>query len=129
MRRFFITLLFLFLLGTNFVFAGCCTNDEACDAGEVPCNSQEEPDKLTNPLGDNVSPEMMIGRAINTALGVVGSLSLAMFVYAGFAWMLSTGNAEKENKAKGIMIWTTLGMIVIFGAYAAVKFVLENLAQ
>ena len=91
-----------------------------CPTGEV-C--------LNNPLtGDtsSVSPQTLIGRIINAVLGIVGSLALAMFIYGGFTWMTAAGSPEKIEKGKEILIWATIGLIVIFTSYALVNFILTN---
>jgi len=69
-------------------------------------------------------------------LGLVGSLALAMpvprsasivgFIYGGFTWMLAAGDSGKVQKGKDILIWATIGIVVIFSAYAVVRFVLEG---
>ena len=102
-------------------------NADFTEDSEVPEDSEYGSAVLTNPLGDdkNSDPNILIGKIINQALGVVGSIGLVLFVYAGFTWMLAAGNAEKISKAKDIIIWTTLGMLVIFSAYAMVRFVLD----
>jgi len=83
------------------------------------------PVKLDNPLG-NKPPQILIGQAINGVLGLVGSIALAMFIYGGFTWMLSQGKPEAVNKGKGILIWSIIGMVVIFAAYAIIQFVFKN---
>lgn len=87
--------------------------------------------KLDNPLKDkddkDITPQQLIGKVINAALGVVGSLALIMFIYGGFTWMLAAGNAEAVTKGKNILIWATIGLIVIFSAYALVKFVISGI--
>ncbi len=79
---------------------------------------------LTNPLGTGTTPQALIGRIINAVLGIVGSIALAMFIYGGFTWMTSSGNSEKVQKGKDILIWAALGLVVIFASYALVKFVI-----
>lgn len=87
-----------------------------------------QPVTLTNPLGDsNLTPQAFIGRIIAGALGIVGSLALAMFVYGGFTWMTSAGNQEKVKKGKDILIWAALGLVAIFMSYAFVRFVIEGI--
>ena len=84
---------------------------------------------LTDPLGfgaDDTAPQKIIGRVIAAALGVVGSLALAMFIYGGFTWMLSGGNATAVEKGKNILIWATIGLIIIFFAYGLVYFVMNT---
>ena len=98
-----------------------------CFAGE--CNPDTET-CLKNPLGNtindkegNPSINVLVGQLINGVLGLVGSLALAMFIYGG---MLAAGDSGKVQKGKDILIWATIGIVVIFSAYAVVKFVLEG---
>ena len=81
---------------------------------------------LKDPLG-YTTPDLLLGTMINTVLGLVGSIALAMFIYGGFMWMTSSGNSEKVEKGKNILIWATLGLVVIFSAYAMVKFVFTGI--
>ena len=85
---------------------------------------------LPNPLGEGEDvnkPQVLIGKIINGALGIVGSLALVMFIYGGFTWMLSGGNAENVTKGKNILIWATIGLVIIFTSYTLVFFVFSNL--
>lgn len=79
---------------------------------------------LPDPL-NHITPEELIGKIINAILGIVGSLALVMFVYGGFMWMLSAGNKERVQRGKDILIWATVGLVVIFSAYALVRFVFQ----
>jgi hypothetical protein len=106
-------------------------------AGAVNAQSQKGESKantnpiiLDNPLGATVdSPQVLIGRVINSILGVVGSLALLMFVYGGLTWMLSSGNQEKVKKGKDIIIWSAIGLAVIFMAYAATSLLINTLQK
>jgi len=87
---------------------------------------------LPNPLGTDAaskSPQVLLGRVINSVLGIIGSLALVMFIYGGATWMLSGGNQEKVTKGKQILIWATLGLVIIFTAYALVRFVLTTVTS
>ena len=81
---------------------------------------------LDNPLGTTNTPQALIGRAISAILGLVGSLALIMFIYGGFLWMTSAGNEKKVSQGRDILMWSTIGLIVIFSSYALVKFVLSD---
>ncbi len=86
--------------------------------------------QLTDPLGydnDPDGPQLFIGRVINASLGIVGSLALLMFVYGGFVWMLASGNQERVEKGKNILLWATIGLVVIFSSYVLVNFVISDL--
>lgn len=108
-----------------FIFTPFLLNAQTCPtAGKTP-----NPTEICNPLGESANElgvSGLIGRGINAALGVVGSLALAMFIYGGFTWMLSGGSSDKTAKGKNIIIWAALGMIIIFSAYAMVNFVLKD---
>jgi len=79
---------------------------------------------LTNPL-DITDPNEIIGNVIRAILGIVGSLALAIFIFGGFTWVISAGNEEKIKKGKDMILWATLGLVVIFFSYAMVTFVLS----
>ena len=79
---------------------------------------------LTNPLGAD-SVNELVGRVINSLMGIVGSLALLMFVYGGLIWMTSSGSQDKVKKGKDILLWSAVGLIVIFGAYALTKFIIS----
>lgn len=73
---------------------------------------------LVNPLGSGVTIQTLVGRATRGLMGLSGSFALLMFVYGGFMWVTSGGNMDKVKKGKQIFTWATIGLIVIFGAYA-----------
>ncbi|MFH1173470.1 MAG: hypothetical protein V1692_02985 [bacterium] len=86
---------------------------------------------LDNPLGNSDaarSPQILFGNIIRSVLGVIGSLALVMFIYGGATWMLSGGNQERVAKGKQIIIWATLGIMIIFTSYALVRFVITTVA-
>ncbi len=115
-----IVFLSLFLL--IFYFANLVYAENPGGAGGA-----SDPVTLTNPLGTDVTPQIFIGKIIKAILGVVGSLALLMFIYGGFNWMTAAGSPEKVEKGKQILLWATIGLIVIFTSYALVKFVFTSL--
>ena len=81
---------------------------------------------LPNPLGDtNVG--RIIGNIITMLIGGAGSIALFMFIYGGFLWLTSAGNAEKIKKGQAIILWSVLGMVVMFSAYIIVRYVLGGI--
>lgn len=81
---------------------------------------------LSNPLGTTATPQALIGKVISAILGLVGSIALIMFIYGGFLWMTSAGNDKKISQGRDILLWSTIGLVVIFSSYALVKFVLSD---
>ena len=84
-----------------------------------------QPVVLTNPLGDIDDPRVLIGLIIRAALGVVGSLALAVFIYGGLVWMTAAGNEDKVAKAKDTIKRAIIGLIIIIAAYSITYFVFK----
>src|SRR3989344_9111862 len=73
---------------------------------------------LTNPLSGNPTEvPQVLGKIIQAALGIIGSLALLMFVYGGFQWLISAGNAEKVKSGTQTMLWAAIGVILVFSSY------------
>lgn len=70
-------------------------------------------------------PSAYVGRIISGLMGVLGSLTLVMFVYSGLLWMTAAGDAGKSEKARDILVWSSLGLLVIFSSYAILRFVFD----
>ncbi len=81
---------------------------------------------LDNPL-QTTDIRDVIGRLIQAVLGVTGSIALFMFVYGGFLWLISGGEADKVKKGKDVMKWAILGLVVIVGAYTIVRTIITAL--
>lgn len=60
-------------------------------------------------------------------LGLVGSLSLLMFVIGGVLFMLSGGSSEKISKAKNILVASVVGLLIVFSSYLIIKFTLSSI--
>jgi len=109
-----------------------CTDKCAeTDEGVESCGGMghtEQSIELENPLGSEVSnPNILIGRIIDAILGLVGSLALVMLVYGGLTWMTSSGNPEKVKKGRDILIWSTIGLVIVFASYGLVRVLIMNI--
>ncbi|MFA5358871.1 MAG: hypothetical protein WC310_03575 [Patescibacteria group bacterium] len=72
---------------------------------------------------------LIVARIIQVSLGLVGLVSVAMLIYAGFIWMTSGGEEEKINQAKATMRNWAIGLAVILLAFAIVSFVINGLTN
>lgn len=113
-------LIFFLLFSVFLVFNANSVLAVKCQAGAGDC--------LTNPLGTAGidTPQALIGKIINAVLGVVGSLALLMFVYGGLTWMTSSGSQEKVKKGRDIIVWSAIGLAVIFASYGLVRILLSS---
>jgi hypothetical protein len=82
----------------------------------MPFIASAQNSELTNPLG-TTDVRLIIANIINGALSISGSIALLMFIYGGFLWMTAAGRPEPVDKGKKILIWATLGIIVIASAF------------
>jgi len=117
---FLIIFLSFFLLSVSTALgAGILPNasGKACDAGDAAyCGNYE--------LNDFVSLAIKVSQWI---LGIIGSLSLIMFIYGGFMFLISAGSSEAISKAKKIIVAAVVGLIIVFSSYLIIKFVMSSM--
>ncbi len=84
---------------------------------------------LTNPLVGVTTPEQFIGRIIQGVLGLVGVVTLVMFLWGGFIWLFSFGEPERVKKGLNTMLWTGAGLVTIFGSTVVIRWFLKVLTD
>jgi len=75
-------------------------------------------------LNDFVTLAVTISQLI---LGLVGSLSLIMFVYGGVMFLISAGSSDKIAQAKKIIVAAVVGLLIVFSSWLIIKFVTDSL--
>ncbi len=68
-----------------------------------------------------------IGLIIKVAIGFLGVIFLVLTVYAGFTWMTAAGDTKKVEKAKGILVTSVIGLIIVLTSYTITTFVIGNI--
>ncbi|MDD3066296.1 MAG: hypothetical protein PHO48_00480 [Candidatus Gracilibacteria bacterium] len=63
---------------------------------------------------------------VNFALGFLALIAMIALIYAGFLYVTSMGEDEQSGKAKKIIIYVTIGIIIILLAYAFVNTLIED---
>ncbi len=92
----------------------------------VSAASTPEVVHLENPLSTtNIST--IVGKAINFAMGIMGSLALLVFVYGGFKWLTAAGNSDKVQEGTEAMTWAAIGIFIIFGSYAILNLIFKGI--
>ena len=74
------------------------------------------------PLSE-ITFEAMISSAVNLVLIVASILFVFNFLIGGIKFMLSGGNKEKLDSAKGQLMNAILGIIIIFSSWAVLGYV------
>ena len=80
-----------------------------------------------SPVSTTLSVSTVIGNTIKVLLGIVGSIAFIMFIYGGMYMLTSHGNPEMVKKGKEVLIWAIIGLIVIFGSYVLVNFIVTGI--
>jgi hypothetical protein len=80
---------------------------------------------LYNPLSGVSDLRVVIGRLGNMLVAVSGSVALLMFVYGGILLIASGGDKGRIERGRGIFIWTTVGLVIIFSAQAIITAIIN----
>jgi len=81
-----------------------------------------------DPLGGVTVPQL-IGRVIAQVLPFVGTLFLVMFLYGGYQYFSSQGEAKKVESARKTLTNAVIGMTIVMASYALTSYVITNLGK
>ena len=73
-------------------------------------------------------PEDFIGNIVKGLLGLTGTVTVIMMVYGGLLWMTASGNEKAVGQAKQIILWTAIGLVLVFFSYTILSFLFNSLA-
>ena len=94
--------------------------------GENSISKGLEDDAGNNVLGDADLPEV-IGRIINVALGLLGTVAVVVILIGGFKWMTAGGNDDQVAEARKWIFSGIIGLGIIMSAWAITRFVFRSL--
>jgi hypothetical protein len=114
--------------GTGKICCQMASGAKGGGGGGTGSTQVDLPNSGLNPVGNIGIPDL-IGYIIKGALGVIGSLALIIFIYGGLIMMISQGDPTKIQKGKGAMVWASVGLIVIFGSYIFVTYLINSLER
>jgi hypothetical protein len=66
---------------------------------------------------DITKTQDFIRNIIKVAAGFAGLIAAGFFVVGGFGYITSSGNPEKLDKAKHTLIWSAVGLAIVFAAF------------
>ncbi len=87
-------------------------------------NSTDVPGVITDATGGQTSLRGLVLTIINYFLGFLGLLAVIMVVYGGVTYVSSAGNDEAVGKAKKIIMYALIGIVIILLSFVVVKAVL-----
>lgn len=76
----------------------------------------------------SIATTALIAKVISAILGLLGSVSLLVFLIGGVLYLVSGGEEAKVKKSVDTLKWAFLGLVVVFAAYAILNMILEGLS-
>ena len=76
---------------------------------------------------DNVEIYTRLASYLHVLLGLVGIIAAIYIIFAGIRWIRAGGNEQTVTEAKDTIKSAVYGLIVVFGSYALVNFVVLKL--
>lgn len=83
-----------------------------------------QPSQFTNL--PNVNSTSALQRLISTALAVFGAVTFLVIVIAGFRYVTSSGDPQALGKAKNMIIYASIGLVVSMVAFTITAFVVNH---
>ncbi|OGG40889.1 hypothetical protein A2118_00960 [Candidatus Kaiserbacteria bacterium GWA2_50_9] len=71
---------------------------------------------LINPLQGGGSLESFLMNILRFVIRIGSIIVVLMYVYVGFKFVAAQGNESKITEAKTMLLWTTIGALVLIGA-------------
>jgi len=93
MKKIFLILIFLFLILPIIV-------------------SADEPIRIENPLGAE-SFEVIVNNIIDFIFKIAIVVAPLMVIVGGFLFVTAGGNVQQINRARNLLIWTAVGVLII----------------
>lgn len=81
----------------------------------------------TPQAGTNADLPTLIRNVINILLYIIGAVSVIMIILGGIKYTTSNGEQSAVTSAKNTILYSVVGIVVAFMAYAIVNFVLTQL--
>jgi len=117
-----VIMVMMFTLGLGLVLAPASvgavnaiadTCSQAINKNDVICKSQGDSIKTT------------IGIIVNTLIFLVGLASVVMIIIGGLTYTTSAGSSDAIKRAKDMITYAVVGLVIAFSAYAIVNWVLK----
>jgi len=77
-------------------------------------------------IGEAANLNTVIGLIIQAVLGLLGAIFIILMVYAGYTWMMASGNEPKIEKSKNMIQAAIIGLIIVLSSWAIWAFILAN---
>ena len=76
---------------------------------------------LTNTSGDDI-----FTAALNTFYFIAGTVAVIVIIVTGITYASSGGDSSKVTKAKNQILYSVIGLVLVFSAFAITNFVIGS---
>lgn len=99
------------------------------DVFNEACRSSNSRDSelCRNRSSDLFGPNSVWTSIVNALIFVVGAAAVVMIIVGGLRYVISNGDQSAITSAKNTILYSVVGLIIAFSAYAIVNFVLRAL--
>lgn len=77
---------------------------------------------IPNNTVDNDSVALLL----NSVYIIAAVIAIIVLIIAGMNYVTSAGDANKMTKAKNMIIYTVIGLVIVFGAFVITNFVITE---
>ncbi|MFW0862709.1 MAG: hypothetical protein ACKKL6_03965 [Candidatus Komeilibacteria bacterium] len=71
-------------------------------------------------------PAIIVGNAIQIALGFIGVIFTILILISGYQWMTAGGNSTAIDSAKKRMVNAIIGLVITLAVFGITDFVIEK---
>lgn len=71
-----------------------------------------------------LSGDQVVQNVLNVAYFIAGIIAVIVIIIAGITYSTSSGNAGSVTKAKNMILFSVIGLILIMAAFAITNFVI-----
>lgn len=80
-------------------------------------------------LTDQDTADKMANNIIQVVLSLLGVLAVGVMILGGIMYIVSTGDAAKVHRAKNLILYGLIGLVVSLLAYTIATFVIQSVAK
>lgn len=98
----------------------------ANDWNQKACDEADEAQKAALGCGTDSTAPSVVEALINGVIAIVGIVAVIIIIVGGQRFIVSQGDPQKINAARGMIIYGVIGLIVALVAFGVVNFVLKG---
>lgn len=87
-------------------------------------DGSDNPDIISGATGGEGSLKELVQTMLNYFLSFLGFVATVMVIYGGILYVTSAGNDESVGKAKKILLYAAVGIVIILLSFALVNTIL-----